>query len=416
MPRTVYLLLCSLLCVTAETAHAQQAFINAQNQFALKLYQQIDNDSSNVFISPMSINIALALAMEGSAGETREELLTVLGLRSIENVSWSYRSLIPRHQREARWRGREETQFRINGLVVDGMTENRSYLSISNALWYNTKFSILPEYLAKAQSDYDADAFGYSDADIGTIQGKVDTWVSERTYGKIPSVPASIDERTGVVILNATYMMAPWAERFDRELTEEREFTSIDHSSKDIDFMYSRRLMNYYEDDDIQAVFLPYTSGDTPLLMLIILPDDTYGLPDIEKKLDTAYYNTIFHSRIYADVKLYMPKYRIESEVHLAESLRRLGVNRAFSPAADFSLMSPTGKFFFSDVVHKTFIGVDEEKTEAAAVTVGPLDPGAPAPGSIPVRKVDIDHPFLFLILNDRTGEIVFMGKYVQAQ
>lgn len=152
--------------------------------------------------------------------------------------------------------------------------------------------------------------------------------------------------------------------------------------------------------------------------MLIILPDDDDGLPDLEKKLETTYYNTIVNSWIQADVKLYLPKYKIESEFSLTKPLEDLGVIRAFARDADFSLIDAEKNTRLSSITQKTFIEIDEERTEAAAVTTNELTPGAMKnpPPPPPTRKVDIDHAFLFLIIDNRTQGIVFMGRYAQVQ
>lgn len=244
-------ILCILifLCLLTGNLHAQDAFTHAQNQFALKIYQQAKPDNANFFISPLSVNIALAMLMEGAAGETREELATLLGVEEIDSVSTLYPSLFSKLQQEQRL---------LQQLSTKEYGTPKSNLVLSNSLWYNTKLAILPAYATIARDYYHAELFGYSDAEVGTVQNKINAWVREKTNQRITSLPSPLDAQTKLTVLNATYFMAEWETKFDKDLTEKREFTSLDNTSKDIDFMYTRRLMRYYENDDIQAISLPY--------------------------------------------------------------------------------------------------------------------------------------------------------------
>ena len=391
-------------------SNSQDSFVDSQNQFALKIYNQTKPENANFFISPLSINIALAIANEGAKGETKAELSKLLGFKNSNHVSDSYHSLIVR------------LQFLNDTSVLrrGGFSNNVEYkpgnnhLDICNSLWYNKKYNLNPVYLQKVQNNYLSEGFEYNDNELGNINTRINKWVRAKTNNKISSLPATIDEQTRLTILNATYFIAEWENKFDKKNTKKRRFKSINHSSGKIDFMFRHADMKYYEDDDIQAITIPYKGN--MLSMFIILPTKKYGLPSIESKLDLEYFNKILSSLKKLDVELYIPKFRIESELSLVKPLQVLGLKSAFDSLADFSLIDSTKKVWIGEVLHKTFIETDEEKTEAAALSeISVIAYGAgkhkPPP---PPKLVDMDHPFLFCIIDNWTNGILFMGKYIK--
>ena len=371
----------------------QLNILDPQNQFAFNIYKISKPDSQNYLISPLSINIALAIALEGASGRTKDELTKLLGLEKIKDVSNYYGSIT-------------QSQFR---------TDSLNHLDVCNSLWYNDKFDLNLSNFEKIKSNYNSEIISYGDNELLNIDDRINMWISEKTHNRITSLPSSIDDQTRLTILNATYLIAEWYVKFDKTDTKERYFKSLDQSSDKIDFMFKHSYLKYYENNEVQVVSLPYT--EDILSMLIILPLKSYGLPKVENKFNSTYFNKIISSLKRTDVILYFPKFRIESEVMLLEPLQRLGLENTFSSNADFSLFDPKKEVWLGNIVHKTFIETDEEKTEAAAVTeivmVGSSRRVHEPP---PPKIVDVDHPFMFCIIDNRTGGIIFMGRYVNTK
>jgi len=366
-----------------------------QNKFALDIYKISKPDNQNYLISPLSINLALAMALEGAGGKTKDEITKLLGLEKVNNVSEYFHSLITK------------SQFKI---------DSSNHLDLCNSLWYNKKYDLNLPLFENIKSNYNSEIFSFGDDEIASIDDRIDKWISSKTNNRISSLTPSIDDQTRIAILNATYLIAEWLEKFDKKDTKKRNFRSLDRSSDKIDFMFKHSYLKYFENNEIQVVSLPY--AENILSMLIILPIAKYGLPKIENKIDLNYFNEIVSSLKTTDVILYFPKFRIESEISLLDPLQKSGLQNTFHPKADFSLFDPKKEVWLGEILHKTFIETDEEKTEAAAVTeiimigYGRGEHEPPPPPKI----VDVDHPFLFCITNNRTNVIVFMGRYVKTK
>lgn len=367
--------------------------------FAAALGSQMPKDQ-NYMLSPLSIKMALAMTANGTSGQAQEEICNALHISDLQSYNAYARDLIDKYA----------SYHVIN-------------LSIANSLWLNTDQSdgifFRDSYKDLIATWYNGESGTVTDADACD---RVNSWVSEKTNGKIPSILSDSDF-IGALI-NAIYFKAQWADPFDAGDTHEAAFTSRDGSVAQLDFMNQTRFYPYYEDDSYQLVRIPYSNIDyddpadpythqnirsLQISMDIILPREGATL-DWQTALNPGELND-------RRVRLSIPKFQTEFSCDLTEMLRALGIRSVFSPGT-----ANLGEMFSPDepnlcmqrTIHKTFISVDEQGTEAAAVTAMMAGTGMPSLDE-PV-SFTANHPFLYVIRDNLTGEILFMGEYAFAQ
>jgi serpin B len=368
---------------------------DASNRFAFSLYRQIGKEPGNLFFSPASLSIALAMTSSGAADPTLAEMQSVLQLDAIAAA----RSPSDYHQAIGE----------LTRLLNEQMPEYQ--LNMANRLWGQRGYKFLPEFLALTSGAYQAELaqldFGNSEA----AREQINQWVSSKTEGKIPDlIPSgSIEPDTRLVLTNAIYFLGRWQTPFEKDLTGDEPFWLSDDTSVDVPLMHAERTFRYTEDDEVQVLELPYLGH--ALSMLVILPRSKTGLSSFEAGLNSERLNHWVDQLMPQEVRVSMPKFRASSRLALAKALGGMGMPSAFSDAADFSRMSSVERLKISAVVHQAFVDVDEEGTEAAAATgviMGPtamlLDPQEPL-------IFRADHPCLFLIRDDRSGLVLFMGR-----
>ncbi|MCS7020222.1 MAG: serpin family protein [Gemmataceae bacterium] len=371
--------------------------VESNTRFATDLYHQLlkDKPDDNHFLSPFSISTALAMTAAGARNKTAEEMYQVLHLRP---------ELLG------------EFKIILRALNAGDPQKRGFALSTANALWAQQGYPWRPEYKQSVQQKFDAGLF---DVDfMSNPEGSrttINTWVERQTHDKIKNLlpPGIITPLTRLVLTNAIYFKGNWLTQFDKKLTQEQDFTKIDGSTVRVPLMHHSALpsCSYAEGEDFQALDIPYQGKE--LSMLIVLPRAYNELPALEKRLTLDYLNNIRRAlRPQIKVDVYLPRFRVEASYSLKEPLGALGMKAAFSPeTADFSGMH-TGreKLFISAVLHKAFVEVNEEGTEAAAATAVVIKTrGLPPPS--PVFRVD--RPFLFFIRDRGTGSILFMGRVV---
>lgn len=385
---------------------SEQNVVDANNRFGFDLYKNLskDPDSSgkNLFFSPFSLSSALALVYEGARGTTADEIRSVFHLPEEDSV-------------------RRQGFAEINAGMNSG--DSGYVLCTANALWAETTYPFLPEYIRNAEQWYSAPVtnldFITSPEDSRKI---INTWVEDRTNGKIQDLlPAgAIDPSTRLVITNAVYFKGTWVKQFDKNETQEAEFTITPGttgpgSTTPVQMMQRTdkdAIFNYTETDRFQAIEMPYAhESGKQLSMLVILPKGT-DLASVENSLDIRDLSSLRNSLAPGRVDVYFPKFRLETTYDLPDTLAAMGMPIAFSESADFSGMDGTRSLSISDVIHKAFIDVNEEGTEAAAATGAVMSLTAFLPEE-PVPIFRADHPFLFLIIDDETGNILFMGRLI---
>ena len=358
-----------------------------------KLFQSGGDES--IFISPLSISLALAMTYNGAAGDTQAAMAEALDLagRSLEEVNTGYSQLLE------------------NLLSSDPEVE----LNIANSLWAREGREFYEDFLQRVRDSYQAECETLDF--VGDPQGSVDTingWVDTNTKGKIPKIVDFLSPDTAMVLLNAIYFKGAWDGKFDPADTENKPFYLLDGSEKLVPMMSRSGAYPVVSGDGFRATRLPY--GENRVCMYIFLPNSDSSIHEFMEKLDSALWERYVGELVamtelpqfsLGEVEMQLPRFKLEYDVELRDALSAMGMGVAFSPgAADFSKMGPP-PLWIDRVIHKSFVEVNEEGTEAAAATaVIMLDA---AVEEDPFRFV-VDRPFFFAIRDDDTGAVLFMG------
>jgi len=371
--------------------------VSGNSTFAFDLYQALRDEDGNLFYSPYSISLALAMTYAGARGETAQQMADTLHFTlSQDRLHPAFNSL--------------DLEFSQRGQGAKGKDEGGFRLNVANAIWGQRDYHFLATFLDVLAENYGA---GLRVLDFTKEPEKsriiINDWVSDETEGRIEDLlpPGSIGAPTRLVLTNAIYFNAAWQYPFDENATRDGLFHLLDGGEVTVPMMKQKKSLGYTEGDGYQAVELPYDGRE--LSMVILLPQagqfDTF-----EKSLDAQRVDDIIKNLESSQVLLTMPRFEFESSFSLKETLPAMGMLDAFSGNADFSGMTGNRDLFISDVVHKAFVSVDEAGTEAAAATAVIMVTGAPPGATV---EVTIDHPFIFLIRDIETGAILFMGRVV---
>lgn len=362
------------------------------NKFAFDLYGQLRQTEGNLFFSPASVSTALAMTYAGAGGQTKEQMAQVLHLDAADE--------------------RVHQGFGELARILNSNGE-RYQLRMANRLWGLEGYPFQPAFLKVTRDDYGAELAQIDYHKPDKTAQTINRWIAKQTEGKIgPMIsPSMIDPLTRLVLTNAIYFKAAWQDEFWKSATEEAPFhVSADEEAK-VSMMRQLEHFSYTETDDAQILELPYVGGD--LAMVVLLPEQADGLAHLEQTATAERLEQWIAEYESRRVEIFLPKFKITSQLPLTEPLKSLGMASAFDQDhADFSAMSSAEKIWLSSVLHAAFVDVDEEGTEAAAVTVAWAAAEAPAPDDTPV-VFRADHPFLFLIRDLRTGAILFLGRLV---
>jgi serpin B len=369
--------------------------VEGNNAFALELYAKLREDEGNLFFSPYSISAALAMTYGGARGETALQMADVL------NFSLPQEKLHPAF-----------------GMILQDLNargRKGSYeLTVANALWGQKGYGFLKEFTGLIETSYggqlnEIDFVAATEAARQTINA----WVEKETKDKIKELikPGMVDELTRLVLTNAIYFKGNWAEQFKKEYTRDAPFTMLSGKKIDVPMMNKTAEVNYMETEDFQGLELPYV--DNELSMIILLPKEANGLTWIEKTLTIENLSEWLARLDRCKVVVSIPKLKITNEFELADVLKSMGMTRPFEPmVADFSgINGKKGEYglVISKVIHKAYVNVNEEGTEAVAATVVLFMPGGIGPRQRTVFRAD--HPFLFLIRDNHSGSILFIGR-----
>jgi len=380
---------------------------NGNSAFAFDLYQALREEGGNLFYSPYSISLALAMTYAGARGETEQQMADTLHfILSQDRLHPAFNGLdLELARRGEGAKGKDEEGTRP-GRRVQGFR-----LNIVNALWGQDGYKFLAEFLDLLAENYGA---GLRLLDFAKAPEEsrvtINDWVSDQTEGRIEDlIPKGlIDTLTRLVLTNAIYFNAAWSHPFQERLTRDGTFYLLDGSEVTVPMMRQTESFGYAEGEGYQAVELPYDGHE--LSMVILLPE-TGGFEEFEGSLDAERVDAIVKNLARMQVALTMPKFELESDFSLAQVLVAMGMPDAFSMDADFSGMDGTHELFIKDVVHKAFVSVDEAGTEAAAATAVVVAEKAMMPEEI--VEVTVDRPFVFLIRDIKTGAILFVGRVV---
>ena len=383
------------------TQSEQELLVEGNTAFAFNLYQKLVKElagkEANLFYSPYSISLALAMTYAGARDETAQQMAATLQFMLEQDrlhpaFNWLDAELASRGQGA---QGKDGKGFRLN---------------IANAIWGQKGYEFLPAFLDVLAENYGA-GLRLLDFINETEQSRVaiNKWISDQTEGRIENLipPGAINELTRLVLTNAIYFNAAWKYPFNDKVTANGPFYLLDGGQVTVPMMKQTESFGYTGGEGYQAVELPY-DGDE-LSMVILLPASG-NFEAFEKGLQAQQVNDIINDLQPTQVALTMPQFKFESEFSLKDTLSEMGMPDAFSPEdADFSGMTGNRELFISDVIHKAFVAVDEAGTEAAAATA--VIVGTTAAPTEPTVAVTIDRPFIFLIRDIQTGAILFVGR-----
>ena len=375
----------------------EMSFQDSANQFGFELLRQFKNQSgngTNPFFSPYSLFTALAMAYEGAEGNTADEMADVL---NIEQDNESFHQYV--------------------SYLYQKFNQNTKYnLSTANAAWMQKDFIILEDYIHLVENFYHAEANNIDFSNPEKAADIINQWVENQTnnliHDLVPSTAIN-PALTKLILTNAIYFKGMWQVQFDPVNTTDRPFTLASNETIDVPMMGltdTEDVFNYTETDEFQLLQLPYAGND--LSMIIILPKENTDVSSIINNLNEKDYVEWLNTMQEVELDVHLPKFTIETPRYsMSQMLKTLGIHDAFSSAdADFSGITGEPNLYIKYVFHKAFIEVNEEGTEAAAATAVIMDLKA-VPNNGNERIVfDCDHPFLYIIQENETGTILFMG------
>jgi len=362
--------------------------IEADHAFGFELFREIYrvSEEENIMISPMSISYALGMTYNGAEGTTLDAFNDVLHFGGLTNqeVNESYKDLMDQLLNLS-----EEVEF-----------------ALANSIWYKEGYPVLEDFI-KTNEDYFNAAIREADFSDPKTVDLINGWIEEQTNDKIKDMLDQIPGDVVMYLINAIYFNANWKYEFPKEDTYEGGFKLENGSQTAVDYMVVEGDFHYTSNDDFAAVELPYS--DSSFSMLVMLPQQGNSVSSLIESLDVSTWDSWFEHSQRLGVRVVLPKFKYEFKDLLNDPLKTLGLGVAFSDNADFSRIVPDRSLCISRVIHQTFIDVQEEGTEAAAATIVEIkELSSPGGASITFHA---DHPFLYLIKENSTGAIVFMGK-----
>jgi serpin B len=370
----------------------QKAIVQGNNAFAVDLYGQLRQQGGNLFFSPTSISTAFAMAYGGANGPTATQMASTLHF-----------TLTPARLHPAM------------GALLNGMNvaHDGYQLKVADALWAEKSYSFLPAYMLLTQADY---AANFKPVDFAhapdAVRATINKWVEDQTANKIKDLlaPGTITPDTRLVLTNAIYFKGDWANQFDKTATQNEDFHLSTDKTVKAPLMHRTGKYGYFDGGTFQMLELPYKTGE--LSMVVLLPKDVAGLAALEQSLTAANLEKWFGQyRAERQAIVTLPKFTMTQKFGLNGTLKALGMKLAFEPgAADFSGMTGKKDLWISDAIHKAFVDVNEEGTEAAAATGIVMRATAMAYEPPPVT-FRADHTFVFMIRDNKSGGILFMGR-----
>jgi serpin B len=364
--------------------------VEGNNAFAVDLYGKLSRKGGNIFYSPVSLSTALAMTAGGARGETAMQMAKVLHLPT-----------------DARQRDQAVGEL-LRQLKAQGKSD-KFQLHIANALWGQQGFGFLPDFLQSSKKEFGAELREIDFHDATAAAKIINAWVEAQTQDKIKDLlqPGVIHPETKLILTNAIYFKSAWANPFAAALTKPQDFHVAPDQAVQAPMMHQKEFFRLAEEEGFQTLELPYAGRDAT--MLVFLPRTPNGLAKLEASLGQGSLNKTLSHLKRVNVDVFLPKFKVESEFRLRQILEGLGMPLAFSRNADFSGMSGSPELAISEVVHKAFVDVNEQGTEAAAATAVVMMRMSVAVG--PEATFRADHPFLFMIRDARSGSILFQGR-----
>jgi serpin B len=369
--------------------------IEGNSAFAFDLYQAVREKDGNLFYSPHSISVALAMTYAGARGETAEQMAdTIRFLLEQDRLHPAFNWL--------------DAELASRGEGAQGKDGEGFRLNIVNAIWGQKDYEFLSEFLDLLAENYGA-GLRILDFINETEESRlaINEWVSDQTEGHIEDlIPEGvITLLTRLVLTNSIYFNAAWEYPFDEDITADGPFYLLDGGQLTVPMMKQTEAFGYTDGEGYEAVELLYDGDELSMVILLPAPGD---FETLEEELHADKVSDIISGLQLTEVALTMPKFEFDSEFSLKDTLADMGMPVAFSTGADFSGMTGKPELYIAEVLHKAFVSVDEAGTEAAAATAVPMELTAVPE---PPAEVTLDRPFIFLIRDIETGAILFIGR-----
>ncbi len=373
-----------------ELGKTEKEVVKSGNEFGLKLMRTLNAGEAdkNMFISPLSVSMALGMTLNGAAGSTRDDMARTLELAGLsdETINGSYRNIID---------------------LLENLDPSVKF-RIANSIWSREGFPVEQTFTDVNRKSFDAEisSLDFNRPDAARI---INSWVEGSTNGKIKEIVKSpIGSDVVMYLINAIYFKGVWTTQFDKKQTREAPFRGPNGSQSTCNLMYLHDSLRCAETGPVKVVELPY--GKTGYSMVVALPNEGVDINSLVGTLTPAVWSDWTDALKRQEAVIQLPRFKVEYEVSLNDALKALGMGIAFGGGADFSRISRSGGLMISEVKHKTFVEVNEEGTEAAAVTSVEM-----VRTSLPMYfTMRCDRPFLFAIRENSTGTILFAGKIMR--
>lgn len=365
--------------------------VEANNTFGIDIFSKINTISpnQNLMFSPLSLHIAMSMAYNGTCKQTSVEIQNALKLNdiSLEDINKCYKTII-------------KELVRVDKKVT---------FSVANSFWFDKNFSVQNEYKENLEENYYAEVQNIDFSSPSTVN-TINNWCSEQTKGKIDKIIDKLSNNEVAALLNALYFNGKWYNKFDKNNTQNLDFNLSDKSKIKVPTMQQQNDFKAQVYETFTAVELPYGQGN--FVIDLFLPAENKTIADVLDSL--ANFKNIFNSFVTCNVNIFLPKFEYKSDFDLISILKTLGINEAFGDNADFCKISNSQQIKISKVKQKTYIKLDEEGTEAAAVTHVGFELTAVQPNQY--LEVHFDRPFLYLIREVTTNTILFIGTVANPQ
>jgi len=340
---------------------------------------------ANLFISPSSLAIAIAMTAGGAEGDTVDAMLSTLGLNGVgkADAAQYFKALVSKLEK----------------------ADDQCSLEIANSIWIHNTLSVKDSFIKECREQFDATA-STRDFDSKSTLDEINAWCADKTNGKIPFIIDKLSSSLVMALLNALYFKGPWA--FEWSRAKDAAFHSIDSVDRPVSMMRATEYMNFAENDLFEVLELPYGNGS--FVLDILLPKNAEGFADAAASLDGESWSSLCNSFVDEEVSFTIPKFKIEDDIDMTDILKNMGMAVAFGDYADFRSISDT-TLQIGLVKQKTFVDVNEKGTEAAAVTlIGVRVMSLPPSEKMP-RKFVADRPFVFIIRERFSGIVLFIGE-----
>lgn len=356
------------------------------NDFAFKFLhtlQQTQASDENLFVSPLSLHMALGMLLNGAEQETADEILKALEMEGIPlaDLNNAYKTL-------------------INDLPV---ADSKVKLGLANSLWYRSGFNVQPDFQSVLKNSFNAEATGLPFDNAA--KDRINQWASDKTNGKIKKVIDEITPDHVMFLLNALYFKGDWKYQFDTKNTRDETFKLESGSSKYVKMMYARSSFKNFSAASYDMVQLPYANGQFNMTLLVPKGENTVNKMLADFK--SSDWDRLRNGTSESNIEVGLPRFTLEYSAKLNQTLEKMGIQKAFTSAAELGKINPTADLFVDFVKQDTYLGIDEKGTEAAAVT----SIGVSATSAGPNPRIVCDRPFALIISENTSNTILFMGR-----